>query len=73
MDAAAVEILAALVGAGSSIAATPLTMWWTGRHETQRQSREEAIALRAEKRGAYRDLIQNLHRLAGGLVQRRCP
>ena len=67
MDAAAVAILAALVGAGSSIAATPVTMWWTGRHETQRQSREEAIALRAEKRGAYRDLIQNLHRLAGGL------
>jgi hypothetical protein len=60
MDPAAVAILAAMIGAGSSIAATALTMWWTGRHDTERQSREEAASLRAEKRAAYRDLIQAL-------------
>jgi hypothetical protein len=60
MDPAAVAILAALVGAGSSIAATALTMWWSGRHDATRQSREEAASLRAEKRIAYRDLIQAL-------------
>jgi hypothetical protein len=57
MDPAAVALLAALIGAGSSIAATALTMWWTGRHESERQTREEAAALRAEKRAAYRDLM----------------
>lgn len=60
MDPALVAILAALIGAGSSIAATALTMWWTGRQETDHQSREEAAALRAEKRAAYRDLLQTL-------------
>jgi hypothetical protein len=60
MDPAAVAILAALVGAGSSIASTALTMWWSGRHDAARQSREEAASLRAEKRVAYRDLIQTL-------------
>ena len=60
MDPAAVAILAALVGAGSSIAATALTMWWSGRHDAARQSREEAASLRAEKRVAYRDPIQTL-------------
>jgi hypothetical protein len=60
MDPAAVAILAALVGAGSSIAATALTMWWSGRHDAARQSREEAASLLAEKRVAYRDLIQTL-------------
>jgi hypothetical protein len=60
VDPALVAIVAALIGAGSSIAATALTMAWTGRHETERQTREEAAALRAEKRGVYRDLIQAL-------------
>ena len=55
MDPAAVAILAALIGAGSSIAATALTMWWTGQHDEKRQDREEAAALRTEKRAAYRD------------------
>ena len=61
MDPAVVAILAALIGAGSSIAATALTMWWTGRHESERLTREEAAVLRAEKRSAYRDLIQALN------------
>lgn len=60
MDPAAVAILAALIGAGSSIAATALTMWWSGQHETARLAREEAASLRVEKRAAYRDLIQTL-------------
>jgi hypothetical protein len=34
--------------------------WWSGRHDAARQSREEAASLRAEKRVAYRDLIQTL-------------
>ena len=53
-----VALLAALMGAGSSIAATLVTMAWTARHDEKRQAREEAAALRAEKRSAYRDLIQ---------------
>lgn len=60
MDPAAVALLAALIGAGSSIVATVVTMAWTGRHDEQRQTREEAAALRAEKRSAYRDFIQAL-------------
>ena len=60
MDPAVIAIVAALIGAGTSIVATALTMAWTGRHETERQTREEAASLRAEKRGAYRDLIQAL-------------
>ena len=61
MDPAAVVILAALIGAGSSIAATALTMWWTARQAETHQAREEGRELRAEKRVAYRDLVQALN------------
>lgn len=61
MDPAAVALLAALIGAGASIAATALTMWWSGRHDAKRQELEEAATLRAEKRMAYADLIRALH------------
>jgi hypothetical protein len=55
-------LLAALIAAGASLAATALTMWWTGRHDAARQSREDAATLRAEKRVAYRDLVIALNR-----------
>ncbi|OGO54565.1 MAG: hypothetical protein A2V84_05560 [Chloroflexi bacterium RBG_16_70_13] len=60
MDPAVVVILAALIGAAASIAATALTMLWTARQAAIHQAREEAAALRTEKRSAYRDIIHAL-------------
>jgi hypothetical protein len=48
-----VELQAAVVGAGISLAGVVLTLWWTDRREDARLDREHLERLRSEKRRAY--------------------
>lgn len=68
--AALAAILAAGIGAATSIVSTRMTLRWTARHDIERLGREEAARVRSEKRTAFAEVVASLdaHRDATATV-----